>query len=336
MTDQAFRTKISLYLSLGVSLVYVGINVWSWHLGRSWWFVVLAVYYAIMAFMRFLLVRYVRLNALGTSILKEWKWSRVCACVLLLVNLTLSGAVLMILFQNRGYDYPGVLIYVMALYTFYATVHAIVDIVQYRALGSPIMSTAKIVSLCAALVSMLNLETAMFHQFGADMAEKDQRIMIAATGAGISAVVVTLSLLLIVRATKEIRRTKMENKDSFSYTYSAAQRQEVENIRKKYLPKEEDKMQQLRALHNSATQKATGWAIALGVIGALVMGAGMSLIMSDFGSALGAYAMVVGIIAGVAGMVLIALAYPVYNHVLKHERKRIAPEILRLTDELMK
>ena len=208
MTDRAFRTEISLYLSLAISLLYVGINIWSWHFSHSWWFVVLAVYYVIMAVMRFLLVRYVRTKEIGTSILEEWKRSRICAYILLLVNLSLSGAVLMILYRNRGYDYPGMMIYVMALYTFYSTTHAIVDIVKYRKLGSPIMSTAKIVSLSAALVSMLNLETAMFAQFGADMAVEHQRIFIILTGAGVSATVVTLSVILIVKATKEIRREK--------------------------------------------------------------------------------------------------------------------------------
>ena len=129
----------------------------------------------------------------------------------------------------------------------------------------------------------------------------------------------------------------MENKEgSFSYTYSAAQQQEVENIRKKYLPREEDKMERLRRLHHSATQKAQARSIALGTVGTLIMGVGMSLAMSDFGSDLGSLAMVVGIIVGVIGMALLALAYPVYNHVLKKERSRIAPEILRLTDELLK
>ena len=206
LTDKAFRTKVSLYLSLVISLLYVGINLWSWHFSRSWWFVVLAVYYVIMAVMRFLLLRYVRLNAIGASLLREWRRSRICACILLLVNLSLSGAVLMILYRNRGYDYPGIMIYVMALYTFYALTHAIVELVKYRALGSPVLSTAKIVSLSAALVSMLNLETAMFAQFGGEMAQKDQNLMIILTGAGISIAVITLSVILIVRATKEIRR----------------------------------------------------------------------------------------------------------------------------------
>lgn len=208
MTDRVFRASVSLYQSLTVNLLYVGLNLWSWAFVRSWWFLVLSVYYVIMAGMRFLLVRYVRVNRIGTRILGEWRRARICACSLLLVNLSLSGAVLMILYQSKGYDYPGILIYVMALYTFYATIHAIVDIVRYRRLGSPILSTAKIVSLSAALVSMLNLETAMFAQFGGDMAPENQRLMIALTGAGVSIAVVTMSVILIRKATKAIRREK--------------------------------------------------------------------------------------------------------------------------------
>ena len=206
MTDRVFRTNISLTVSLVISLLYVGINVWSWHVLQSYWFMVLAVYYVIMAVMRFLLVRYVRIQKIGTSMMGEWKRSRICAYILLLINLSLSGAVLMILYQSKGYDYPGIMIYVMALYTFYALTMSIVDIVKYRKMGSPVMSTAKIVSLSAALVSMLNLETAMFAQFGGDMSLENQRIFIILTGAGVSITIVTLSIMLIVNANKEIRR----------------------------------------------------------------------------------------------------------------------------------
>lgn len=206
MTDRAFRARVSLYLSLGINLLYVGLQGVQWYLFRSWWFVVLAAYYVILSLMRFLLVRYVHKNEPGAHVLAEWKTSRVCAGILLLVNLSLSGAVLMILYQDRGYDYGGILIYVIALYTFYSTIHAIVDIIKYRKLGSPIMSTAKIVSLSAALVSMLNLETAMFSQFGADLAPENQRIFIILTGAGVSIIVVAMSAALIVKATKEVRR----------------------------------------------------------------------------------------------------------------------------------
>ena len=126
----------------------------------------------------------------------------------------------------------------------------------------------------------------------------------------------------------------MEN-NSFEYTYSAQQQQEVENIRKKYLPKEEDKMGQLRSLHSIPTQKAQAASIAIGVLGTLVLGTGMSLCMTDLGAVLGHLAMVIGILVGLLGLVMVALACPVYNVVLKKERQRIAPEILRLSDELL-
>lgn len=127
----------------------------------------------------------------------------------------------------------------------------------------------------------------------------------------------------------------MEYKKGFSFTYSAAQQQEVEEIRKKYLPKEDNKLEKLRKLHNGATQKAQAAALVVGVLGALILGLGMSLIMTPLGKALGYMAMVLGIPTGLLGIGLVALAYPVYNRVLQKQRQRIAPEILRLTDELM-
>ena len=126
----------------------------------------------------------------------------------------------------------------------------------------------------------------------------------------------------------------MEN-HSFEYTYSARRQQEVEEIRKAYLPKEEDKMAQLRKLHAMPTRKAQAASITLGVIGALILGTGMSLCMTELGTALGSLSMVVGITVGIVGIILMVLAYPVFRQRLKRERETIAPEILRLTDELL-
>ena len=128
----------------------------------------------------------------------------------------------------------------------------------------------------------------------------------------------------------------MDNKEGFNFTYSAEQQKEIEAIRKKYLPKEADKMQQLRKLHQIPTKKAQTRSVAIGTIGALIMGTGMSLAMTDIGAVLGSLAMVLGVAVGLVGMVLVALAYPIYNQVLKKQREKIAPEILRLSDELLK
>ena len=127
----------------------------------------------------------------------------------------------------------------------------------------------------------------------------------------------------------------MDN-NAFEYTYSAEKQQEIEAIRKKYLPKEADKMEQLRRLHAIPTQKAQAASIAVGTIGSLILGTGMSLCMTELGAALGVFALVLGAAVGLAGLVMVALAYPLYNRILRKERQRIAPEILRLTDELLK
>lgn len=131
----------------------------------------------------------------------------------------------------------------------------------------------------------------------------------------------------------------MDNNEGFNYTYSAKEQEEIKAIRKKYAASEEseDKMTQLRRLDASVYSKASAAALAVGIVGALIMGIGMSLVMTDIGAALGTVlAMVIGISIGVVGIVLVCLAYPIYNRTLKKEREKIAPEILRLTDELMK
>jgi len=131
----------------------------------------------------------------------------------------------------------------------------------------------------------------------------------------------------------------MENKESFNYTYSAKEQEEIKAIRKKYAVQEqtEDKMAQLRRLDAGVYSKATTASLVIGIIGTLMMGSGMSLIMTDIGEMFGAVlALIIGISVGIVGIVFVCLAYPIYNRTLKKEREKIAPEILRLTDELMK
>ena len=121
------------------------------------------------------------------------------------------------------------------------------------------------------------------------------------------------------------------NQNGFQYTYSAKEQAEIKRIRSKYTPKEENKMELLRRLDAHVTQKATMYSIIVGVIGALILGTGMSCCLVWGGAVF-----VLGIIIGIIGLAVVGLAYPLYNHTLKKERERIAPEILRLTEELMK
>ena len=132
-----------------------------------------------------------------------------------------------------------------------------------------------------------------------------------------------------------------QEKSGFTYTYSAKEQAELKRIRDKYTsPAEsEDKMARLRRLDASVTNTALAVALVCGIIGMLILGLGMSLIMSDLADIIGledTKAMVIGIFVGVVGGLLAGLAYPIYNAIVKSRRKKLAPEILRLTDELMK
>ena len=122
----------------------------------------------------------------------------------------------------------------------------------------------------------------------------------------------------------------MQNKETFSYTYSAKQQEEVRKIREKYLPKEADKMEQLRRLDKSVTEKGTTLSLIIGIVGTLVMGTGMSMCM------VWTELFIPGVIVGVIGIAGVSLVYPIYSYVTRKEREKIAPEIIRLTDELMK
>lgn len=126
----------------------------------------------------------------------------------------------------------------------------------------------------------------------------------------------------------------MENhqeKETFHYTYSATEQEEIKRIRKKYMAPEEDKMELLRRLDRQATQKGTVAALVLGMIGTLALGIGMCCAMLWADTVL-----IPGIVIGVFGIAMVCGSYPLYLRMTEKERKKVAPEILRLTDELMK
>lgn len=123
----------------------------------------------------------------------------------------------------------------------------------------------------------------------------------------------------------------MEEK-SFTYTYSAVQQEEIRRIREKYAPptQAEDKMERLRRLDRDVTKPGLIAALSSGIAGTLIMGFGMCCTMV-WGDTL----FVPGIVIGVMGIVGICAAYPLYTHITRKRRDKLAPEIMQLSDELM-
>ena len=206
LREDMFRAETGLYQGFFINLLYAGIKMFSGILYRSVWFITLAVYYILLAVMRASLLHYVR--KAGKDKVSEWKRYRLCGIILLFMNIALAGIVILVIYQNSGFEYPGMLIYVMAMYAFYAAIMAVRNVVKFRKYGNPVMSAAKVINLTAALVSMLSLETAMLTQFGAADDPAFRQIMTASTGAGISLIVLGMAVFMIVHSTKQLKCLK--------------------------------------------------------------------------------------------------------------------------------
>lgn len=115
----------------------------------------------------------------------------------------------------------------------------------------------------------------------------------------------------------------------FNYTYSAAEAREIEEIRKKYVSEESPKtaFEQIKELDRQAEHPGTVTSLSMGIIGTLIFGAGMSLVM-----VWGSTRFTLGVIVGIVGIIIAAAAYPVYHVVTEKQRKKIAPLILKLTE----
>lgn len=204
LEEMQFRTEAALYQGFFMNLVYVGIKLVSGVIYHSVWFGALSVYYMFLALMRFSLIHYVQKKEDTFDYAGEWKRYRVCGGILLFMNVALVAIVVLVVLEKEGFEYPGMLIYVMAAYTFYAITIAIINVVKYRKYGSPILSAAKVINLTAALVSILSLETAMLSQFGDKKDEYFRQIMTSVTGGVISVLVLGMAIFMLVCSTRKL------------------------------------------------------------------------------------------------------------------------------------
>ena len=160
--------------------------------------------------MRFLLLHHANRKGFGTDRSGELQSYRLCGMILMVMNISLTGVVVLVIRKNEGFQYAGYLIYIMAMYAFYNIITAVMNVVKYRKYRSPVMSAAKMINLAAALVSMLSLETAMLTQFGSTDSEMSRRIMTACTGAGVCTIILAMAVYMIYHATRELKCARTE------------------------------------------------------------------------------------------------------------------------------
>ena len=205
LTDKIFRAEISLYTGFAVNILYAGLKMFSGIVYGSVWFISLSVYYILLAAMRLLLLTHTLKKRGVKDLAAEYRRYRLCGALLVFMTLALSGIILFIIRREGGYDYPGVLIYVMAVYAFYSVISAAVNIVKFRKQASPVLSAAKAVNLTAALVSMLALETAMLNQFGSGDDMVFRQTMLAVSGGVFCAFILGMAVYMIVHGGRQAK-----------------------------------------------------------------------------------------------------------------------------------
>jgi hypothetical protein len=209
--DTRLRVNVSLYGSLAWNVLYGILQLWLGFYHRTFWFYSLGAYYICLAVMRFFLVRHTTKYAPGERMQSELKKYRACGIVFLVMNLALTLIIFFMVYWNRTFRHHMITAIAMAAYTFTALTTAIISVIKYRRYNSPVYSASKIISLAAALVSMLTLESTMLTTFGSEtMTATAQKWMLGATGGTISVLIVATAIYMIVIGTKKLKQLKSE------------------------------------------------------------------------------------------------------------------------------
>jgi len=209
--DTRLRVNVSLYGSLAWNALYGIFQLWLGFYHHTFWFYSLGAYYICLAVMRFFLVRHTRKFAPGEKMQTELVKYRACGIVFLLMNLALALIIFFMVYWNRTFEHHMITAIAMAAYTFTALTTAIVNVIKYRKYNSPVFSASKAISLAAALVSMLTLESTMLTTFGdGTMTAIERKWMLGATGGVISILIVATAIYMIVVGTKKLKQLKTE------------------------------------------------------------------------------------------------------------------------------
>ena len=200
--DLAFRSSVSIYQGMMVNFLYVVFRIFAGIRYASVWFITIAIYYLLLGLMRLSLI----LSYRNRNVKSELRCYRQTAWLLFLLNIPMGGMIVLMVLTDSGYSYPGYVIYLSAMYTFYTIILSVVNLVKFRKLGSPILSAAKVLNFVAALMSLLGLQTAMISQFSTE-GEAFRRMMNAITGSGVwfAVILTAVYMLLHSRKMKEVK-----------------------------------------------------------------------------------------------------------------------------------
>ena len=209
--DARLRVNVSLYGALFWNALYGIFQLWLGFYHRTFWFYSLGAYYICLGVMRFFLALHTTRYAPGAKMQTELYKYRACGIIFLVMNLALTLIIFFMVYWNRTFEHHMITAIAMAAYTFTALTTAIVNVVRYRRYNSPVYSASKAISLAAALLSMLTLESTMLTTFGKEtMTEIERKLMLGLSGGAISLLIVATAIYMIVIGTKKLKQLNRE------------------------------------------------------------------------------------------------------------------------------
>ena len=209
--DARLRINVSLYGALVWNALYGIFQLWLGFYHHTFWFCSLGAYYICLGVMRFFLARHTTRYAPGERMQTELKKYRACGIVFLVMNLALTLIIFFMVYFGRTFEHHMIVAIAMAAYTFTALTAAIINVIKYRKYNSPVYSASKVISLAAAIVSMLTLESTMLTTFGdGTMTAATQKWLLGATGGVISVLIVSTAIYMIAVGTKKLKELKTE------------------------------------------------------------------------------------------------------------------------------
>lgn len=201
LNDLAFRGGFSIYQGMVVNFLYVILRIGAGIRYHSVWFISMAVYYLILGGLRANLVYHYKKHDPNVEI----RCYRQTAWLLFLLNIPMGGMIVLMVRTNSSFSYPGYIIYLSAIYTFYAMIISVVNLVKFRRLGSPILSAAKVLNFVSAMMSVLGLQTAMISRFS-ENGENYRKMMNAFTGAFVWGIVIVIAVYMLFYSGKMMRK----------------------------------------------------------------------------------------------------------------------------------
>lgn len=202
--DVHFRINLSLYGTLIINIIYSIFQLGLGFYHNSFWFYSMAIYYFLIALMRFYLVRHTRNYKPGEELEIELKKYRFCGWILLLMNVSVSIIIFFMIYWNRTFVHHEITTIALATYTFFTFTLAIINLVKYRKYNSPIYIATKSINLVVSSVSMITLETTMLTTFGGNDVPLFRTLILSLSGGAVAIFILIMAILIIVKANRAL------------------------------------------------------------------------------------------------------------------------------------